>query len=112
MGARLLLALSLAVLLGGCATGPPRASLTSGFGLHSRPAAVRDGVGSRWPAVPVVPEETEGSAGGFPEQTEDSFQVVQEASGLGEAARHPVGAALYLEQARQLLGQLAKTPVT
>ncbi|WP_304528735.1 Tox-REase-5 domain-containing protein [Archangium sp. Cb G35] len=37
---------------------------------------------------------------------------MQEASGLGEEARHPVGAALYLEQARQLLGQLAKTPVT
>ncbi|WNG62545.1 hypothetical protein F0U59_08875 [Archangium gephyra] len=38
--------------------------------------------------------------------------MVQEASGLGEEAWHPVGAALYLEQARQLLGQLAKTPVT
>jgi hypothetical protein len=37
---------------------------------------------------------------------------VQEASGLGEEARHPAGAALYLEQARQLLGRLAKTPVT
>ena len=54
----------------------------------------------------------EGAAGGFPEQTRDFFQVVQEASGLGEAARHPAGAALYLEQARQLLGGLAKTPVT
>ncbi|WP_052519686.1 Tox-REase-5 domain-containing protein [Archangium violaceum] len=59
-----------------------------------------------------MPEETEGSAGGFPDQTEDSFQVVQEASGLGEEARHPSGAALYVEQARQLLGHLAKTPVT
>ncbi|WPB75572.1 Tox-REase-5 domain-containing protein [Archangium violaceum] len=102
-GVRLILALALAVLLGGCATGPPRASLTSGFGLHSRPAAFR---------VPVALGEMEGSAGGFPEQAEDSFQVVQEASGLGEDARHPVGAALYLEQARQVLGQLAKTPVT
>ncbi|PTL81475.1 hypothetical protein DAT35_25105 [Vitiosangium sp. GDMCC 1.1324] len=42
----------------------------------------------------------------------DAFQVAQEASGLGEEARHPAGAALYLEQARQLLGQLAKTRVT
>ncbi|WNG62489.1 hypothetical protein F0U59_05910 [Archangium gephyra] len=38
--------------------------------------------------------------------------MVQEASGLGEDARHPAGAALYMEQARQLLGRLAKTPVT
>ncbi|WNG62488.1 hypothetical protein F0U59_05890 [Archangium gephyra] len=38
--------------------------------------------------------------------------MVQEASGLGEDARHPAGAALYVEQARQLLGRLAKTPVT
>jgi hypothetical protein len=54
----------------------------------------------------------EGAAGGFPEQTRDFFQVVQEASGLAEEAQHPAGAALYLEQARQLLGRLAKTPVT
>ncbi|MFY0528487.1 Tox-REase-5 domain-containing protein [Archangium gephyra] len=54
----------------------------------------------------------DGAAGGFPEQTRDFFQVVQEASGLGEQARHPAGAALYVEQARQLLGLLAKTPVT
>lgn len=53
-----------------------------------------------------------GAAGGFPEQTEDLFQVVQEASGLGEEVRHPAGAALYLEQARQLLRQLSETPVT
>jgi restriction endonuclease fold toxin 5 of polymorphic toxin system len=112
LGARLLLALVLAVLLGGCATAPPRASLTSGFGLHSRPTSHRDGAGPRWPAVPAAPGETEGSAGGFPEQTADPFQVVQEASGLGEEARHPAGAALYVEQARQLLGRLVKTPVT
>ncbi|HZI07310.1 MAG TPA: hypothetical protein VEZ71_25050, partial [Archangium sp.] len=62
--------------------------------------------------APPFPGETEGAAGGFPEQTRDFFQGVQEASGLGEAARHPAGAALYLEQARQLLGRLAKTPVT
>ena len=54
----------------------------------------------------------EGAAGGFPEQTRDFCQGVQEASGLGEAARHPAGAALYVEQAHQLLGRLAKTPVT
>ncbi|MFE8605746.1 Tox-REase-5 domain-containing protein [Archangium violaceum] len=109
-GARLLLAL--AVLLGGCATGPPRASLTSGFGLHSRHTARRDSTGPRGSAVPAALEETEGAAGGFPEQMQDPFQVVQEASGLGEEAWHPVGAALYVEQARQLLGWLAKTPVT
>ncbi|HZI04897.1 MAG TPA: Tox-REase-5 domain-containing protein [Archangium sp.] len=62
--------------------------------------------------VPPLSGEPEGAAGGFPEQTRDFFQVVQEASGLGEEARHPAGAALYLEQARQLLGRLAKTPVT
>ncbi|HZI03206.1 MAG TPA: Tox-REase-5 domain-containing protein [Archangium sp.] len=42
----------------------------------------------------------------------DPFQVVQEASGLEEEARHPAGAALYQDQARQLLGRLAKTRVT
>ncbi|WP_331117881.1 Tox-REase-5 domain-containing protein [Archangium sp.] len=53
-----------------------------------------------------------GGAGGFPERTEDPFQVVQEASGLEEEARHPAGAALYLGQARELLGRLAKARVT
>ncbi|WNG32096.1 hypothetical protein F0U62_46880 [Cystobacter fuscus] len=38
--------------------------------------------------------------------------MVQEASGLKEEARHPAGAALYLGQARQLLDQLLRTPVT
>ncbi|HYO72617.1 MAG TPA: Tox-REase-5 domain-containing protein [Archangium sp.] len=109
---RLLPTLALAMFLGGCATGHPRASLTSGFGLHSRPTALRDSTGVQQPAATAVPGEAEGAAGGFPEQREDSFQVVQEASGLGEEARHPAGAALYVEQARQLLGQLAKTPVT
>ncbi|WNG22478.1 hypothetical protein F0U63_43260 [Cystobacter fuscus] len=37
---------------------------------------------------------------------------MQEASGVGEEARHPAGAALYQQQARQLLGQLLRTPVT
>ncbi|MFL5357258.1 Tox-REase-5 domain-containing protein [Archangium sp.] len=80
------LALATLVLLGGCATG------------HS--------LGN--PASGSIP----GGAGGFPERTEDPFQIVQEASGLGEEARHPVGAALYLEQARELLGRVAKTRVT
>src|SRR5262249_34823159 len=81
-----LLALTTLVLLGGCATSQSLESPTSGFGS--------------------------GSAGGFPERTEDPFQIVQEARGLGEEARHPVGAALYLEQARQLLGRVAKTRAT
>ncbi|HZH13774.1 MAG TPA: Tox-REase-5 domain-containing protein [Archangium sp.] len=111
-GARLLLVLAMAVLLGGCATGHPRVSLTSGFGLHSRTPPLSDASGTGSRVAPPFPGETEGAAGGFPEQTRDFFQGVQEASGLGEAARHPAGAALYLEQARQLLGRLAKTPVT
>jgi hypothetical protein len=80
-----LLALAVLVLLQGCATGPPPRG-----GLHS----------------------VQGSAGGFPERTEDPFQGVQEASGLAEEARHPAGAALYVEQARELLERLARTPVT
>jgi hypothetical protein len=55
--------------------------------------------------------EVAGSAGGFGQEG-DAFQRVQEASGLEEEFRHPVGGALYLEQARQLLSRLAKTPVT
>jgi hypothetical protein len=86
-----LLALAVLVLLEGCATGPALSgSLVSGVGLHS----------------------VEGSAGAFPARTEDPFQVVQEASGLAEETRHPAGAALYLGQARELLGRLARTPVT
>ncbi len=86
-----LLALTLLLLLQGCATGPPlRGGLLGGVGLHS----------------------VEGSAGGFPEPAEDPFQLVQEASGFTEQARHPAGAALYVGQARELLGRLARTPVT
>ncbi|WP_395841251.1 Tox-REase-5 domain-containing protein [Cystobacter fuscus] len=59
-----------------------------------------------------MPGEAAGGSGGFLEDTADPFQVVQEASGLGEEARHPAGAALYLGQARQLLAQLTRTPVT
>ncbi|MFY0571420.1 Tox-REase-5 domain-containing protein [Archangium lansingense] len=107
-----ILAVAVAVLLTGCATGHPRASLTSGFGLHSRPTTFRYDSGARKPSAAPAPGEAAGAAGGFPEQTADPFQVVQEASGLGDEARHPAGAALYLEQARQLLRELAKTPVT
>ncbi|MCY1081933.1 Tox-REase-5 domain-containing protein [Archangium lansingense] len=106
----LILTMAVAVLVEGCATGPPRASLTSGFGLHSLPTEHRNSASSWEPATPPPPGE--GAAGGFPEQTEDFFQVVQEASGLGEEVRHPAGAALYLEQARQLLRHLSETPVT
>ncbi|HYO67178.1 MAG TPA: hypothetical protein VEU33_13975, partial [Archangium sp.] len=52
-----ILTLVVAVLLGGCATAPPRASLTSGFGLHSKPRQL---------AATAAPGETEGAAGGFP----------------------------------------------
>ena len=100
------------VLLDGCATGPPHASLTSGSGLHSRPSSFRDDFGLQQPAATPPPGEEAGAAGGFPEQTADPFQVVQEASGLEDEPRHPAGAALYQEQARQLLSRLAKTPMT
>ena len=92
-----LLAVVMAVLLEGCATGASRGSLTRGIGPHSGRVVAREGTGG---------------AGGFPEPTADAFQGVQEASGLGEEARHPAGAALYVGQARQLLGELARTPVT
>jgi hypothetical protein len=110
-----LLALALLVLLQGCATGPPpRGGLLGGVGPRSRVTALRYDAGLQPPAAttPPEPEEEEGSAGGFPEPAEDPFQVVQEASGLGEEARHPAGAALYVGQARELLGKLARTPVT
>ncbi len=55
-------ALAMLVLLGGCATGHPRGSLTSGFGLHSR---VR-------PATAEARTGTEGGAGGFPGQQADT----------------------------------------
>jgi len=110
-----LLALALLMLLQGCATGPPlRGSLMSGVGLHSRATSLRYDSGAQRPVETLEPEEkeVEGSAGGFPERTEDPFQVVQEASGLTEEARHPAGAALYVGQARELLGRLARMPVT
>jgi hypothetical protein len=91
------------VLLEGCATVHPRGSLLSGHGSRSPAPALRPDSHS----PPVA-----GSAGGFFEQKRDALQRVQEASGLEEESRHPVGAALYLEQARQLWSRLAKTPVT
>jgi hypothetical protein len=108
----LLLALAGLVLLAGCATGSPRGSLTSGVGPHSRAPSFRHPSAPPWPASTPAPGEAAGGSGEFPEDLADPFQVVQEASGLGEAVRHPAGAALYQEQARHLLSQLAKTPVT
>ncbi|OJH42216.1 Tox-REase-5 domain-containing protein [Cystobacter ferrugineus] len=107
-----LLALAAVVLLAGCATGAPRGSLTTGFGLHSRASSFHDNSAPQRPEAPLMLGEAAGGSGGFFEGTADSFQVVQEASGLGEEARHPAGAALYLGQARQLLEQLTRTPVT
>ncbi|HEX8822882.1 MAG TPA: Tox-REase-5 domain-containing protein [Archangium sp.] len=107
-----LLALAAVVLLEGCATGSPRGSLMSGSGLHARATSFRYDSGPQLPAVILVPGEDVGGSDGFPERTADPFQVVQEASGLGEEARHPAGAALYLGSARELLGRLAKTPAT
>lgn len=60
----------------------------------------------------LEPREATGGSGAFLEPSVDAFQAVQQASGLDQAARHPSGAALYVEQARQLLSQLARTPVT
>jgi hypothetical protein len=113
--ARGLLTLALLVLLQGCATGPPpRGGLLGGVGPRPHVTALRYDAGLQPPAAttPPEPEEEEGSAGGFPEPAEDPFQGVQEASGLAQQARHPAGAALYLGQARELLGKLSKTPVT
>ncbi|PTL82318.1 hypothetical protein DAT35_20005 [Vitiosangium sp. GDMCC 1.1324] len=98
--------------LGGCATGHSRGSLASDIDLHSRPSSFRDSFGPQQPPAIPTSVESAGSAGGFPEQMADAFQAAQEASGLEEDARHPAGAALYLSQARQLLGALAKTRVT
>ncbi|ATB44372.1 hypothetical protein CYFUS_009859 [Cystobacter fuscus] len=97
--------LAVVMLSEGCATGSPRGSPTSGVGLPYHP-------GPQQPTVPSTPAEAVGGSGDIAEETADAFQVVQEASGLGEEARHPAGAALYQEQARQLLNRLAKMPVT
>jgi hypothetical protein len=106
------LALVALVLLGGCATSHVPARLVGGYGRRSLvpplPSDSKSGRGSSPAALLEVP----GGAGGIFGRELDAVQAVQEACGLEEEARHPVGAALYMEQARQLLGRLAKTPVT
>jgi hypothetical protein len=108
------LALLVLVLLNGCATGHPRGSLLGGHGSRSPAPAFLSDSSSQPPRSVSSPAlaEVAGSAGGFFGQKGDAFQVAQEASGLDEESRHPAGAALYLEQARQLWSRLAKTPVT
>ncbi|ATB37855.1 hypothetical protein CYFUS_003280 [Cystobacter fuscus] len=89
-----LLAASVALLIQGCAT-------------------VRHDAGPRQPVATPANEAAVGGSGGFFEQeVVDPFQLVQAASGLEEEDWHPAGAALYLGQARQLLSELAKRPVT
>ncbi|EPX61287.1 hypothetical protein D187_001070 [Cystobacter fuscus DSM 2262] len=97
-------------LLTGCVTGAPRGHLTGGFDPHS--SSLHDGSAPGRPEAAPAPREATGGSGELPDDTADPFQVVQQASGLGEEARHPAGAALYQEQARQLLAQLLRTPVT
>ncbi|HYO55130.1 Tox-REase-5 domain-containing protein [Archangium sp.] len=83
------------VVVGGGATSHPRGTLLSGDGHRPlTPAFLAD----TRPGQGASAEEEEGSGGGFFEEKADSFQVVQEASGLGEEERHPAGAALYVEQ--------------
>ena len=107
-----LLAVTVSVLLEGCATVPSRGSLLTGVDLHTRATSFRYDSGAQQPTSISAPEEVAGNVSGLSELTADPFQVVQRASGLGEEAWHPTGAALYLEQARELLGRLAKTRVT
>src|SRR5689334_11439414 len=57
-----LLALAMLVLLAGCATGSPRGSLTSGWGLHSRPVALKGTGGAGFSAEPDSSPEA-GKAG-------------------------------------------------
>ncbi|WP_375770122.1 hypothetical protein NR798_04315 [Archangium gephyra] len=59
--------LAMLVLLGGCVTGSPPGSLTSGFGLHSRAPSA-----PRWATTAPARTETEGGAGGFPGQRADT----------------------------------------
>lgn len=106
-----ILSLVMLVLSGGCATSRSPGSPLSGYGHRSRsPSFLFDSTPARRASSTTVPESNK--TGAFFEQEADAFQVVQEACGLGEAARHPVGAALYLEQARQLRDWLMKTRVT
>jgi hypothetical protein len=53
-----------------------------------------------------------GSAGGIFGRELDAFQVMQQACGLEEEARHPTGEALPVGEARWLWARLVKTPMT
>ena len=103
--------LAVLMLLEGRATGSAYGGLAGEWGFPSRSTPLRRGTGSSTAGRSAASVETRG-VGGLSESTEDAFQQVQAASGLEEGARHPAGAALYVGQARQLLGQLTKTPVT
>jgi hypothetical protein len=103
------LALVAVVLLGGCATRHPPPSPLSGQGRRSLVPSFR--VDSGRPVESSTLMEQEGSAGGFGQEA-DAFQMVQEASGLEERARHPSGEVLSAERARHLWGQVARTSVT
>lgn len=72
---------------------------------------VLSGCASGHASVAFHSPESEGSAGGFLEKA-DAFQGVQEASGLEEESRHPAGAAISTEMARNLWSQVMKKPVT
>jgi hypothetical protein len=75
------LALVALVLLGGCATMHPPPSPLRGHGRRSLAPSFPADTGR--PVVSSTLMEQEGSAGGFGQEA-DAFQVVQEASGLGE----------------------------
>ena len=83
-----------------------------GYNHRSLAPSFRSSAKPERPTSPPLLEEAEGSAGGLFGQEPDAFQAVQESCGLEEEVRHPVGAALYLGQARQLWERLAKTRVT
>ncbi|OJH37417.1 hypothetical protein BON30_29490 [Cystobacter ferrugineus] len=55
------LSLVMVVLLGGGATGHPRGSLRTGFGIHSRPTLFRLGPGLRPSAVPLEAADSSGT---------------------------------------------------
>jgi hypothetical protein len=107
-----LLALVVLVLLGGCATSHVPTRLAGGYGRRSLVPPLYADSRRVWRASDAALTEVPGSAGGIFGRELDAFQKVQEACGLEEEVWHPAGAALYMEQARQLLGRLAKTSVT
>jgi hypothetical protein len=110
------LALLALVLLAGCATGAP-----VGFRVASGDIRHRPGVPT--PAPRTAPRQeasrqrllAAGDTRGWgllEGETRDDFQVLQEAAGLEESARHARGEALGEEDARELLEALAKKGVT